>query len=756
MKTNLLISFFFALTLSFSQSERKVISYIDSINSLASSHYKSNDINQSFNYLLKNVELSESVNDDYGNAQANFLLGNLYQYMGLSIEAAESYSKMLASAKKVEDNYLIASSYLSLGEIYKEFKSTEEVISYYKKALKYALKDNVRDENNIDKKQQILFDIRIKLSHIYMLKGQYNDMYINLLEAEKSLENSLYSKAFLSYSYGLYYANLKSFNIANKKYTEALSYLEKSKSDVTDARMNILFKEVYREQSMSLANLGKVDEAYQALLKHDNFREVLTNKEKVRDEKNAKSKFILSQYKNIAQTANSERLLQQEISNEIRIITIIISIAIVVLLVLFLVLIKNYRSKKKLSFILKERNKMLQIAKNQAEKSSRLKTDFISNVTHELRTPLYGVVGLTSLMLEKNSLCEEDQKLLKSLKYSGDYLLNLVNDILQMGKIESENVELKNVSVNLKEMVSGIIGSFEYRLQESNNQIHILIDDSIPEAVVCDNVRLSQVLINLIGNSIKFTNNGKIWLRVILNNLRDNDIDIRFEIEDNGPGIPENKHETIFENFSQLEENKNINYQGTGLGLSIVKKIVGLFNSKIELSSELGKGSKFSFNVTFEIDKEKLVNTDKNKTGKIVPLNQGYKILVAEDNKINQIVTKNLLKKANFICDVVENGLECVNAFKNNAYDLILMDINMPVMDGNQATQEIRKQNPNIPIIALTAADIDEVRKNFGTIGYNGIITKPFDNLEFFQVINMHIQNSKTKFNPISKLVKVS
>lgn len=756
MKTNLLISFFFALTLSFSQSERKVISYIDSINSLASSHYKSNDINQSFNYLLKNVELSESVNDDYGNAQANFLLGNLYQYMGLSIEAAESYSKMLASAKKVEDNYLIASSYLSLGEIYKEFKSTEDVISYYKKALKYALKDNVRDENNIDKKQQILFDIRIKLSHIYMLKGQYNDMYINLLEAEKSLENSLYSKAFLSYSYGLYYANLKSFNIANKKYTEALSYLEKSKSDVTDARMNILFKEVYREQSMSLANLGKVDEAYQALLKHDNFREVLTNKEKVRDEKNAKSKFILSQYKNIAQTANSERLLQQEISNEIRIITIIISIAIVVLLVLFLVLIKNYRSKKKLSFILKERNKMLQIAKNQAEKSSRLKTDFISNVTHELRTPLYGVVGLTSLMLEKNSLCEEDQKLLKSLKYSGDYLLNLVNDILQMGKIESENVELKNVSVNLKEMVSGIIGSFEYRLQESNNQIHILIDDSIPEAVVCDNVRLSQVLINLIGNSIKFTSNGKIWLRVILNNLRDNDIDIRFEIEDNGPGIPENKHETIFENFSQLEENKNINYQGTGLGLSIVKKIVGLFNSKIELSSELGKGSKFSFNVTFEIDKEKLVNTDKNKTGKIVPLNQGYKILVAEDNKINQIVTKNLLKKANFICDVVENGLECVNAFKNNAYDLILMDINMPVMDGNQATQEIRKQNPNIPIIALTAADIDEVRKNFGTIGYNGIITKPFDNLEFFQVINMHIQNSKTKFNPISKLVKVS
>jgi len=756
MKTNLFISFFFTLTLSFSQSERKVISYIDSINSLASSHYRSNDINQSFNYLLKNVELSESVNDDYGNAQANFLLGNLYQYMGLSNEAAESYSKMLASAKSLDDNYLVASSYLSLGEVYKDFKPADEVVSYYKKALKYALKDHVQDENNIDKKQQILFDIRIKLSHIYMLKGQYNDMYINLLEAEKSLNNSPYSNAFLSYTYGLYYANLKSFNIANKKFTEALSYLEKSKTDVADDRTNILFKEVYRELSVLLANLGKVDEAYQALLKHDSFREKLTDKEKVREEKNAKSKFILSQYKNIAQTANSERLLQQEVSNEIRFITIIISIATVILLVLMLILIKNYRSKKKLSFILKEKNKMLQIAKNQAENSSRLKTDFISNVTHELRTPLYGVVGLTSLMLEKNRLCEEDQKLLKSLKYSGDYLLNLVNDILQMGKMESENVELKNVSVNLKEMISGIIGSFEYRLQESNNQIHILIDDSIPEAVVCDNVRLSQVLINLIGNSIKFTTNGKIWLRVILNNLREKDLDIRFEIEDNGPGIPENKHETIFENFSQLDENKNINYQGTGLGLSIVKKIVGLFNSKIELSSELGEGSKFSFNVTFEIDKEKLVNTEQNKTGKIVLLNKSYKILIAEDNKINQIVTKNLLKKANFICHVVENGLECIAAFKKNEYDLILMDINMPLMNGNEATQEIRKENTNIPIIALTAADIDEVKKNFGSIGYNGIITKPFDNCEFFQVINTHIQSSKTKFNPISKLEKVS
>lgn len=756
MKTNLFISFFFALTLAFSQSERKVISNIDSINSLVSSHYKSNDITQSFNSLLKNVELSESIDDDYGNAQANFLLGNLYRNMGLFKEAAECYSKMLMNAKKIEDNYLIASAYLSLGEIYKEYKPLETVIPYYNNALKYGSKDNIRDENNIDKKQSILFDIRIKLCQIYMHRNQLNDVYINLLEAEKNIDHNPYSNAYLSYTYGLYYTKTQSFHLANKKFSEALSYLENNKSKVNDLKTDMLFEAVYKELSMSLANLGKVEEAYKVLLIHDKFRGKLISKEKLKEEKNAKSKYFITEYKNIAQAATNERILQEKISDKIKLVTIIISVAIVVLLILFLILVKNYTSKRRLSLILKERNNLLIISKNEAEKSSKLKSDFISNVTHELRTPLYGVVGLTSLLLEKNSLCAEDQKMLKSLKYSGDYLLNLVNDILQIGQMESEKVELKNVSVNLKEMIGGIIGSFEYRLKESNNQIHILIDDSIPDSILCDSVRLSQVLINLIGNSIKFTNNGKIWLRVVINNISDKNIDIRFEVEDNGSGIPESKHESIFDNFSQLDENQNLNYQGTGLGLSIVKNIVELFNSKIELRSELGEGSKFSFNVTFEIDKAKLVKTPETKTGKIVPLNNSYRILVAEDNKINQIVTKNILKKANFKCDVVENGLECIAAFNQNKYDLILMDINMPLMDGNEATQEIRKNNTDIPIIALTAADIDEVKKNFGSIGYDGIITKPFDNCEFFQVINTHIQKSKAKFNPSSKLVKVS
>ena len=756
MKTNLFMCFFFILTLSFSLNERKLIKYIDSTNLLALSHYKNNDIAQSFNYLIETVKLSDSINDYYGNAEANFTLGNIYSYLGLYSEAEICFTKMLEQSQKIDDNFLIANSYMSLAELDRNNKPIDAVILYFEKALQYALKNNVRDQNNLDKQQSILLDLRMRLSYMYIEKNDLNEAYINLLKAENNLTDNLYSMAYLSYNYGLYFMNQQSFNLANNKFTEALEYLEKNNSAVEDANIDLLLSNVYMKLSQSLSKLGNNDDAYNALLKYNSIRERLINEERVKQEKIAKSKFFIAEYKQIAQSAINERLHQQKISNEIEIINTTITIVIIVLFVLFLILVKNYRSKQKLSIILKERNVHLEIAKDEAEKASQLKTAFLSNVTHELRTPLYGVVGLTSLMLENNSLSKDDNKLLKSLKYSGDYLLNLVNDILQLGKMESEKVELKNVTVNLKELISGIIGSFEYRLQESNNQIHVLIDDSIPEFIECDNVRLSQILINLIGNSVKFTENGKIWLRVITKNINNNKVNLRFEVEDNGAGIPENKHKIIFKKFSQLNENSNVNYQGSGLGLSIVNNLVELFNSEIELESELEKGSTFSFNATFNIDKNVLVNTKIKKAGKIVPLNKGYKILVAEDNKINQIVTRNLLEKSNFECEIVQNGLECVNAVKENTYDLILMDINMPIMNGNEATIEIRKTHPQIPIIALTAADLEEVKRDFGSIGYNGIITKPFDNCEFFQAITASIQQSKLNSNYNSTLVKVS
>ena len=408
----------------------------------------------------------------------------------------------------------------------------------------------------------------------------------------------------------------------------------------------------------------------------------------------------------------------------------------------------------KLSKILAAQNKKLEVAKEMAEESSRLKTKFISNVSHELRTPLYGVVGLTSLMLKNNNFSARDTKYLKSLKYSGDYLLNLINDILQVGKMESNAFELNNISVKLKSLIQNIVDSFEYRLEESNNKIHISYDEGLPEYVECDKIRLTQILFNLIGNSIKFTENGHIFVKAILLNSDTENVQIRFQVEDDGMGIPKDKQTVIFENFSQLNENININYQGTGLGLSVTKKLVELFGSKIELESDLGLGSTFSFNVTFKIDK-KAIEDQKRKSANNVfseSNSKNYKILIAEDNKINQIVTSNLLKKENYKYDIAQNGLEALNAFKCNKYDLILMDINMPIMDGNEATIEIKKLNSEIPIVALTASSADEIRRSKSEVGFDDIITKPFDNELFFKTISKLIERKKTTFKGVKVL----
>lgn len=207
---------------------------------------------------------------------------------------------------------------------------------------------------------------------------------------------------------------------------------------------------------------------------------------------------------------------------------------------------------------------------------------------------------------------------------------------------------------------------------------------------------------------------------------------LRFEVEDDGIGVPKDKFKTIFNNFSQLGNETNTSYQGTGLGLSITKSIVQLLGSKIELESEVGQGAKFSFNVELEIDKKKKSILDANRFKKIDgDTDSKFNILIAEDNKINQIVTKNLLIGQNYSCEVVNNGAEAVEKMKLNNYDLILMDINMPIMNGYDATAAIREFDKEIPIIALTAADVEEVMHNFKTIGFNDIITKPFDNYEF-------------------------
>lgn len=751
MKTILLLFFFSLTILTYSQSEREIIKQIDSINTSALLSYNNNHIVEAFNEFNIANRIADSINDNYGKAISSFNLGNIYKLMRENFDAELSYLSMLKAAKSINDNYLIANAYLNLAILKKYSNNTDDATDFFKKALRFIPDyKSLRDENyNINQYNNLLVKIYVDFTNFYVENNNLDAAYVNILKLEDIIKKESYSNdyylASFNYTYGLYFFNKELHNSANKKFNKAIAYLNTEKGLKTD-HCSLLSK-IYKKASLSYFALGNKEQAYITLLKSDEHNEKSLNKEKVKQNVIEKSKFLLSSYKNEVQLANSEKIYQLQLAEKIKKINFIIISALILLMISLVVLYKYYLSKRKLSTVLKTQNEALMLAKNEALKSSEMKSSFISNVSHELRTPLYGVVGLTSVMLENNNFIERDVKYLKSLKYSGDYLLNLINDILQVGKIESNKVELNNTSVNLKALIQNVTDSFDYSLEESNNQIHILIDDCIPEYILCDKIRLTQVLFNLIGNSIKFTQNGNIYVKAILQDNDEAQVSIRFEVNDDGPGIPEDKQKAIFENFTQLNENSNTNYQGAGLGLSIASKIVGLFDSKIELQSQLGVGSTFSFNAKFQIDLNAIKNTESKEVKSIFSNSrpEQIKVLIAEDNKINQIVTSNLLKKQNIEFDIVENGLEALNAFQKNTYNLILMDLNMPLMGGKEATIKIREINKEIPIVALTASSIDELNSDKFDVGFDDIITKPFDNDLFFNTINKLIELSKSK-----------
>ncbi|GAA4281388.1 ATP-binding response regulator [Gaetbulibacter aestuarii] len=750
MKLSLLVWSLTFSIFSYAQSERSIIYKIDSINSSAQQYLNDNKIVESFKIFNRSKKLADSIDDSYGKAVASYNLGKIYMKMHAFEDAERSFRIVLGQANKLNNNFLLAQSYLNLGQITEQTKSTSLAIVYLEKALSNISKCDVDSNNTYDESEcyDISMNIRTKLSEYYLKVNDDKKAISNLLQVEKLLirkrdPQSMYYKGYINYLYGIYYEKEGFYNSAIEKYNIAISYLMSGvKND--NLEINTIYSKIYKRLSNSYAMANKNGEAYKALLQYNNFTEKMLEEVKNNNEVITMSRLSIEDYKNRLSSAKSEELYQIQKANNMKTINLIIVFALILLVISILVLYRSYASNRRLTAYLANQNKELEVARKEAVKSSEMKSKFISNVTHELRTPLYGVVGITSLLLEKNNLNSKDNKLLSSLKFSGDYLLNLVNEVLQFSKVESEKLELKLTTINIRDLIKNNISSFSYRLQETNNLIKVSIDEDVPNYVKCDSVRLSQVLLNLIGNSIKFTESGIIYVRIKTLNLNNNKAHLRFEVEDNGLGIPKDKFEAIFENFSQLDRNMNINYQGTGLGLSISKRIVELFGSQIELESEEGEGAKFSFNVTLDIDNEKQISeTNEQSSGKIVDFKKKFNILIAEDNKINQIVTKNLLKRQNYSCNVVENGEDAVEFVKNNYLDLILMDINMPKMDGIKATELIREFNPNIPIIALTAADIDYVRTNYNEIGFSGILTKPFDNIEFFQMIETKIKESR-------------
>jgi len=447
---------------------------------------------------------------------------------------------------------------------------------------------------------------------------------------------------------------------------------------------------------------------------------------------------------------SDEELLDKERSENFNVITNGLSIAIIAILsLLTLSLYKNNNLRAKANTLLQDKNTELQLAKEKAEKASLAKAQFLSTITHELRTPLYAVTGLTHLLMEENPR-EHQREHLDSLKFSGEFLLSLINNILDLNKLEANKVEIEKISFHLKKRINDVLIALKKSANDKQTTLRVDYDDSIPESLSGDPVKLSQVLINLIGNSVKFTQNGEVVIRVRKIDQYNNSIKLNFEIEDNGVGISKKKQKTIFETFSQGSLQINRKFGGTGLGLSIVKNLLELMNSKIQLESKLGEGSKFWFNLDLDISDEKVSQQSKTEKKKVIDLEYlvGKNVLVVEDNKINQMITKKILEKNKMVCQVADNGTDAVQLVKENDFDVVLMDIHMPGISGIEATQKIRGFNKALPIIALTAVTIDENLDEFFRVGFNEIIPKPFKPEEFFEKIHDTLKLSKKQNTP--------
>ena len=373
-----------------------------------------------------------------------------------------------------------------------------------------------------------------------------------------------------------------------------------------------------------------------------------------------------------------------------------------------------------------KQNTELVDSKKKAEYSSKAKEQFLANMSHEIRTPINGIDGMAKL-LEKTLLSPTQKEFVSAIRISSDNLLVIINDILDISKIEAGKLSLEKIGFNIKEVLFQTIKSCYYKAEEKGIILESSIDKNIADILIGDPTRIGQIIINLLNNAIKFTSEGSVKLNCSLIKATKNSNLIIFEVIDTGIGIETNKLTTIFESFSQEDSSTTRKYGGTGLGLSISKQLVELFNSTLQVKSIKGKGTTFYFSIEFPIGSS--IDLVENKNPLIHPdALKNKRILVVEDNQINQFLVISLLKKWNVILDVAENGKIAIEKLNEQSYDVILMDMQMPIMGGIEATSIIRtKLKLTTPIIALTARAIKGDDKECLNAGMDDYVSKPFN-----------------------------
>lgn len=398
----------------------------------------------------------------------------------------------------------------------------------------------------------------------------------------------------------------------------------------------------------------------------------------------------------------------------------------------------NIQQLKRTSEDQTELNIQLNAAISKAEKSSQAKSEFLSIMSHEIRTPLNAVIGMSNLLQMSNPRLDQKENL-DILKFSATNLLALVNDVLDFNKIESGKVVFENISLNLDDLMQNVCGGQKIKAEAKGLTFKLDVDTRLRNKILFgDPTRISQIIFNLVSNAIKFTKEGHIAVRATCVEDRHNIITVNFSVKDTGIGIEKDNLETIFEPFAQESISTTRQYGGTGLGLAIIKRLLELQGLKMNVASKPGVGSEFSFSMEFPVSTE--VVSPRVENAPALSANDqlsNMRVLIAEDNMVNVMLMKKLFAKWNIVPTIAENGERAIELVQYGNFDIILMDLQMPVMNGFDAATEIRKmpdpRKANIPIIALTASALFDIRERVFNSGMNDYVAKPFKPNELFE-----------------------
>lgn len=398
--------------------------------------------------------------------------------------------------------------------------------------------------------------------------------------------------------------------------------------------------------------------------------------------------------------------------------------------------------------------------KRKAENALKTQELFLANVSHEIRTPMNGIIGLTR-QLNDEKLSKAQREIVHTLGVSANGLLHVVNDLLDVSKIRAGKMSFEYVRFSLTDLLSTFVNSIAYRVEEKGLRFNLNFDDQLPNFVIGDPVRLNQILLNIVGNAIKFTIDGSITLKVYSARLKSGLERIHFEVKDTGIGIPEQKQDFVFENFTQLEDHRTRTTSGTGLGLGIAKSLVEAMGGKINLFSKEGQGTTLSFELDFELHNQHVETKNVNQEDIVLVKNlDGLRVLLVEDNSINQRVILYDLNKWNVDVQVANNAIDAIAVLKDKQFDVILMDYYMPRMDGMEATKFIRTKFPeptcSVPIIAITASAMVGDQNKFIEAGMNDYISKPFNPERLYQLLVKWGYQNNVLFSETNKKAKDS